>query len=246
VAVLLRRARTCGRNRLALAACCAVVALGAPALVHGASAAESFTLADDFEAQSLGAWSSEQNVRLVRRAATGSFAARAISTDDEPGALVWDSGVVEQGHRYARVSGWTMVSWARQGESVDTFSVKNDNGVNHFDFFVDDVTGRWKWDLLQTDSAVSTMTVERGEWYYVEALVDFGGPQGSTYTAEVRINGVPQPSITSRDRTGTTVRGFRFGAFAAGKSNVRYYDDIAVQVGDDPFGFGAVPGPNSQ
>ena len=66
-----------------------------------------------------------------------------------------------------------------------------------FDFFRGPSTGKWRWDLFRDNYAVSTMAAVVGEWYYVEVLIDFGGADGTTYTAQVRINGVDQPMITS-------------------------------------------------
>jgi hypothetical protein len=196
------------------------------------------TLWGSFEAGSLGAWSSTSNVVLSPGyAMTGAFGARATSTPDRGGYLYWDNAAVAQDHRYARVRGWVKVAAATDGPDVGVMTVKNTVGGHHFDVFRDSSAGKWRWDLFRGDHAYSTMDAEVGRWYFIEALVDFGGPTGSTYTARVRIDGIDQPTIVSTDEVGATVKSAWFGGPALGQSNTRLYDSLVLDVGDTAFSF---------
>jgi len=193
------------------------------------------TLWAGFESGAAPDWSANQGIDVSSDYAhTGNYGAQATATPDQAAYLKWGYPSVVQGERYARVSGWFRIDSAGPGESVGLFSLKNDVGVHNFDLFLDPVTGRFKWDLYRYDYGTSTMTAELGEWYYVQALVDFGGVGGTQYTAQVRINGVDQPAITSELQVGTTVRSVYFGQNILGKTNTRELDSLTMVVSDEP------------
>jgi hypothetical protein len=193
------------------------------------------TLWTGFESGDSPSWSEDQGIDISSDYAhTGTYGAQATATPDQAAYLKWGYPTVTQGQRYARIGGWFRIDSAEPDESVGVFSVKNDVGVNNFDFFLNPVTGRFQWDLYRYDNASSTMTAELGKWYYVEAIVDFGGPWNSRYTARVRINGVDQPAITSDLQVGSTVRSAFFGGPAIGKTNTREYDSLSLWLSDDP------------
>jgi hypothetical protein len=219
----------------------AVIAVSAP--VQGSAIAASTSLSDGFESGGLGSWSSTSNITVGGAyAKTGSLGARAVATSTHAGYQTWKGTAIAQGLRYGRVRGWIKIISFNSNQSVDTLSLKNAHGMNHFDFFRDNNTGKWKWDLLHSNSATSTMVANRGQWYYVEALNDFGGTGGTRYVAKVQINGVTQPSVTSTGQKGTTVKSAWFGSAAATKTNTRYYDSLAVQVASSPFSLAGVGG----
>lgn len=242
-----RRARTAA----SLAAALGLVAVGAAAPATATPTATSTstvaaadpldaltTLWGSFEAGSLGAWSATSNVILSPGyAENGLFGARAISTPERGGYLSWDSAAVAQGTRYARIRGWVKVAAGGDGPDVGVMAVKNSVGGHHFDIVRDSSEGKWRWDLFRDDHASSTMDAKIGRWYYIEALVDFGGVTGSTYRAQVRIDGIDQPTIVSTDEVGATVRSAWFGGPSLGQSNTRLYDSLVLDVGDTPFAF---------
>jgi hypothetical protein len=246
----LRRSRT-GRAAGLLVAALGLVAVGAGVPATAAPVAASAptvaaaepgdqlsTLWAAFELGSLSAWSAVSNVTLSPLyAVNGAFGARAVTTPDQGGYLYWDNAAVLQGQRYARIRGWVQVASAVDGPDVGVMTVKNNVGSRHFDIFRDSSTGKWRWDLYRGDNASSTMDAELGRWYFIEALVDFGGVGGTTYRAQVRIDGVDQPAIVSTDEVGTTVRSAWFGGRQTGQTNTRLYDSLVLDVGSTPFGF---------
>jgi hypothetical protein len=206
----------------------------------GSSAAvdPSQTLWTGFESGVSPSWSEDEGIEVSPEFAhTGTYGAQATATPDQPAYLKWGDQNVPEGERYARIGGWFRITSADPDESVGLFSLKNDVGVNNFDFFLNPVTGRFQWDLYRYDNASSTMTAELGKWYYLKALVDFGGVGNTHYTAQVRINGVDQPAITSDVQVGTTVRSAFFGGPATGKSNTREYDSLSLVLSNDALAF---------
>ena len=228
-----RRRRPAHTGRVCAAA---LVLLGVNA---GSSAAADApqTLWAGFESGAVPDWSVNQGISISPDYAhTGNYGAQATATPDQAAYLKWGPILVQDG-RYARVSGWFKIDSADPNESVALVTLKNGVGVNNFDFFLNPVTGRFQWDLYRYDYGASTMTAELGQWYYLEALVDFGGVGSTQYTAQVRINNVDQPTITSEFQVGTTVRTAYFGGNVAGKTNTREYDSLALVVSDEPQAF---------
>ncbi len=191
-----------------------------------------------FETGAAPKWSSANGVQVASTyAKSGSYGARAEATPDRPAYLKWSAPKVVQGQRYARIAGWIRIDRTTSNESIGLYTVKNGRGVNHFDLFRSPSTGRFQWDLYRNDSASSTMRAEVGKWYWVEALVDFGGPGGTAYTADVRINGVDQPAIRSEGQPGSTIRSVYFGENNGGKTNTRSYDSLTLVLDDEPQSF---------
>jgi hypothetical protein len=212
--------------------------LGVSVMLSGPAGAGSTALWDGFESGTTTAWSATSHISVAGSyAETGSYGARATSTSSQTGYLTWSSSRIAQGQRYGRIRGWVKVESCNAYQSVDTFTLQNAYGSHHFDFFRDSSTGKWKYDLFSANSATSTMTANIGQWFYVEALVDFGGVGGTTYTANVRINGLAQPTIRSTSQVGTTVKAAWFGTYNVGKTNTRDYDELGVDVGNSPFSF---------
>jgi hypothetical protein len=133
---------------------------------------------------------------------------------------------------WVRVAAWT------PGESVDLFTVRNREIVNNFDLFVGAGDRAFQWDLFRGNAARAAGTVEPGRWYLVEARGSFAGP---TSTAEVRIDGVPQPSIASPGQPRSAVRELVLGSIGTEKTNRVQFDDVQVEVGEAPIPFLAPP-----
>ena len=221
----------------------ALVGLAASMLLNlgvGPAAADDSTtmLWSGFESGAAPSWAHHRGVRVAHRFAhSGHYGARAVARPDRPAYFKWTAPKVVQDKRYARIGGWFRVDKKTAGESIGLFSLKNANGSNHFDVFRDPSSGRFEWDLYRNDSGSSTMRARVGKWYYIEALVDFGGEGGTTYIAQVRINGVDQPTITSEDQDGTTVHSAYFGDNETGKTNAREYDSLFLELADHPLTF---------
>ena len=145
----------------------------------------------------------------------------------------WDAGVLGEGHPY-----WTFRAWMRvvdwtPSESVDLFTVRNLEVKNNFDLFVGAPYRRLQWDLFRENSGQAP-PFELGHWYFIEAKGSFAT---STFTADVRIDGVTQPSIRSTDQTPSAVSEFILGSIGTAKTNRAQFDDVRVALGDEPLPF---------
>ena len=89
---------------------------------------------------------------------------------------------------------WVRVLSRKAGESVDLLTIQNARRLENFDVFVNGLTGKLQWDLYREDTDQLDATLESGRWYFIEAQVEFAAGQ---YTADVRIDGVDQGTITS-------------------------------------------------
>jgi hypothetical protein len=139
---------------------------------------------------------------------------------------------------------WSFRAWVRvvawtPGESVDLFTVRNRELTDNFDLFVGAGDRAFQWDLFREDSARAPGTVEPGRWYLVEARGSFAR---TTSTAAVRIDGVTRPSIASPGHARSAVRELVLGSMGTKKTNRVQFDDVAVEVGDEPVAFLGAPG----
>jgi hypothetical protein len=215
-----------------------LVAASTVAVASAPAASADTDLFDSFESGTASAWSVFSNVSISPAAArSGSYGVRAVTNPLESGFLTWNRSDVTQGKRWARVSGWMRIASCDCSDNVGFLNIKNANGVNHFDLWRDKSSGTFRYDLLDRDNEYSTMKVDVGEWYFVEVLVDFGGDDGSTYVARLRINGETQPSIRSTDQVGTSVRSVWFGGPTAFKSFTKDYDNLNLDLSDSPLYF---------
>jgi hypothetical protein len=142
---------------------------------------------------------------------------------------------------------WALRAWVRvvswtPGESVDLFTVRNREITNNFDLFVGAGDRAFQWDLFREDAGRAAGAVEPGRWYLVEARGSFAG---TTSTAEVRIDGVPQPSIASPGQARSVVRELVLGSIGTKKTNRVQFDDVRVEVGDAPVAFLGAAGSSS-
>jgi hypothetical protein len=124
-------------------------------------------------------------------------------------------------------------------------------GQGHFGMFFHPATNKLRWDLLAADFGESTMTFVPDQWYYVEAKWYYGSYQGAgaaTYTADVRINGIPQASISSSGLDPYFVQGFGFGSDQTNQTYSVDIDDVKGAAGTQPLAFlgnGSLPSPAS-
>jgi hypothetical protein len=134
---------------------------------------------------------------------------------------------------------WTYRSWIRivswtPGESVDLFTVRNLEELHNFDLFVDTPDRAFRWDLYQGDTASASGAVQLGQWHLVEAKGSFGT---DVYTADVRVDGTPQPSIASRGQEPSAVQDLVLGPGGTTKTNRIQFDDVSFRVGGRPLDY---------
>ncbi len=134
-----------------------------------------------------------------------------------------------------------VVAWT-PGESVDLFTVRNREITSNFDLFVGAGDRAFQWDLFRENSDRAPGAVEPGRWYLVEARGSFAT---TTSTADVHIDGVPEPSIASPGQTPSAVRELVLGSIGTKKTNRVQFDGVRVAVGDAPLPFLGAPGSGS-
>lgn len=137
---------------------------------------------------------------------------------------------------------WSFRAWVRivswsPDESVDVFTIRNLQARNNFDLFVDAPQRTFRWDLFRGNTGRDQDPVDLGHWYLVEAHGSFAT---SAYTAEVQVDGVPQPGIISPDQVPSAVRDVVLGPGATTKTNEIQLDDVRVVVAKHPL---PLPGP---
>jgi hypothetical protein len=184
-----------------------------------------------FESGATDGWTDTARATVTPEAAhTGRFGLDLAATGSE--AYVRWVAPVDLPH-------WSLRSWVRvvawtPGESVDLVTVRNREITNNFDLFVGAGDRAFQWDLFRESSARAAGTVEPGRWYLVEARGSFAG---TTSTAEVRIDGVPQPSIASPGQPPSAVRELVLGSIGTEKTNRVQFDDVRFEVGGAPLPF---------
>jgi hypothetical protein len=159
-----------------------------------------------------------------------------VASSAAAGYLTLDSAALDQDKEYASLAAWVRVNSAANGESVDLITLRHNQSANHFDVFVKDDhasgVGTLCWDLLGvSDFDCWATPFQFGKWVFVQAKVFFGG---TTYTADVQINGTYEGQIDTTGQTATTARGFWLGS-ATAKTHNQDYDNVTLNIGDaDP------------
>lgn len=200
--------------------------------VVGSASAASATLTADAEGASLIGFGVASNASVRNAAAyEGTYGYRVASTA-APGYLQWNSTDVEQGHEYASLAMLVRVNSQVSTESVDLVTIKNNQGDDHFDFFLTP-QGEFKWDLEGATTWDTFPGAKVGVWYLVEARVFFGA---TTYSASVKINNIDQGTINSPSQTVGTVQSVWFGTSVA-KTHSQDYDNMKVNVGETDQGW---------
>ncbi len=152
--------------------------------------------------------------------------------------LRWDPEALGGERPYWSFRAWMrIVDWT-PGESVDLFTVRNREVTDNFDLFVASPNRDLMWDLYRGDNAKTAVPVTPGQWYFVEARGSFASP---TFTADVRIDGVPQPSLASPGHRPSAVAEFVLGSIGTAKTNTTQFDDVAIQLADAPLDFLGLP-----
>lgn len=178
-----------------------------------------------------------KGARVTIAAAHGGSGGLDVTSTGADAYVRWDTGVLGEGHPY-----WTFRAWMRvvnwtPAESVDLFTVRNREVKNNFDLFVGAPYRRLQWDLYRENEGQAP-PFELGRWYFIEAKGSFAT---STFTADVRIDGVIQPSITSPDQTRSAVSEFILGSAGTAKNNRAQFDDLRVELADAPLPFLGLP-----
>lgn len=220
------------RGAAAVAALGLLLAAGGEVAGAAPEAAPAATFTFDGEAGMPAGITESANASVAAASAKRGNGGLRIAAANAAGYARWGTSTVPQGHGYASARTWVRVTSRGANESVDLLTVQNTQGIAHFDFFVNGLTQRFQWDLWREDVDESSFTVVYDRWYLVEAQIEFDGTQ---HSAQVRIDGVPQGTITSTGDP-SAVRQFQLGTTVA-KTHVQHYDDVELQVGGGPLGW---------
>jgi hypothetical protein len=192
----------------------------------------------DFEAATLPDGTRAEQAELVAAAAHDGAQGVEIRARGGEAYVSWDTAALGDGPYWSFRAWVRVVDWT-DGESVDLFTVRNGEVVNNFDLFVAAPNRNLMWDLFREDFAETAAAIVPGQWHLVEARGSFAG---STYAAEVRIDGVVQPSIRSTGQVPSHVSEFVLGSIGTEKTNTTQFDGVAITVGDAPIPFLAPTG----
>ena len=184
---------------------------------------------DAFESGTTAAWPTVTGAPpvLTAAAATGTYGLRLSPANSA-------KQVGTSTTKWPQTEGWAALAFRVRfnalptiGTSADIITLSNGLTVNNFDFYVRSTTGTFTWDVLGTDFIDTGIVPVLGVWYTVEARVWYGS---TVYTAEVRINGAAQGTVTSVGQTATFVRSMSFGASATTKTYEFDLDDVQINV----------------
>jgi hypothetical protein len=193
------------------------------------------TLTTDFETGTTEGWTETAAATVTPDAAhAGGFGLDVTAADSDAYAR-W---VAPDDLPYWSFRAWVRIAAWTPDQSVDLFTVRNREVINNFDLFVGTGDRAFQWDLFRENSARAPGRVELGRWYLVEARGSFAR---TTSTADVRIDGVPQPSIASPGQPRSAVRELLVGSIGTKKTNRVQFDDVAIRVGDVPVPFLGAP-----
>lgn len=218
----------------------AVASVGVLAFA-GAAWAASTSNSDSFESGGLTNWNATSNATADTTSAKSGVYGVDINSSAATGYIQWSTTAIAQGHAYAVIRAWIKPVSVAATQSLDLISLTNVVGTSNFDFFIAASggvdAGKFKWDLNSANAATTSYVPTLGQWYLVEAKVFYGA---TTYTADVRINGVDQTSIASSGLTATTVKSLWLGSSSA-KTHQQYFDDVRLDVGDSAFSYLGAP-----
>lgn len=219
----------------ALSGCGSAPAGKAPATVQKPPVAANVpaNLSANFDSGTLAGWQETAQAKATAQAATNGKFGVQISANQEPGYLKWSTEVNRAAKTSASLRVYLKVVSRGTGQSLDLLTIKNSSMINNFDFFVTANTDQFKWDLNNANAGQSHFRVKPGRWYLVEVQCDFAD---STYTAQVRIDGVDQGTITSAGMKPATVRAVWLGT-PVPKTHEQLYDDVALKLSNTRLGF---------
>jgi hypothetical protein len=238
--------------RRALALVCGLLVLGLPFGAFACSSADGTTdssdsdsgapdgkLATGFERADILGRADSERVSLTPDAAKGGATGLEVRPTASDAYLRFGSDVLGEDHPF-----WTFRAWMRvvawtPTESVDLFTVRNLAARNNFDLFVTAPDHDLRWDIFRENSEATGTAIRLDRWYLVEAKGSFAT---STFTADVRIDGVDQPSIASPGQTPSAVKDFILGSLGTSKTHRAQFDDVSVELGDAPLPFIGPPG----
>jgi hypothetical protein len=193
-----------------------------------------------FEAGELPEGTDSASVALTAAAARSGARGLEVRALGDDAYLRWDTAALGGEQAYWSFRAWVrIVDWT-PGESVDLFTVRNREVTDNFDLFVASPDRALMWDLYRGDFGETAAPITPGQWYLVEARGTFGTP---TFTAEVRIDGVPQPALASPGHRPSAATEFVLGSIGTAKTNTTQFDDVAIALADAPLDFLAVPAP---
>jgi hypothetical protein len=242
--------------RRALALACGLLVLGLPFGAFACSSADGTTASSDthsdspdgkvstgFEKADVLGRADYERVSLTPDAAKNGAAGLEVRPTASDAYLRFGSDELGDDHPY-----WTFRAWMRvvawtPTESVDLFTVRNLATRNNFDLFVAAPNHDLRWDIFRENSEATGEPIQLEQWYLVEAKGSFAT---STFTADVRIDGVNQPSITSPGQQPSAVKDFILGSLGTAKTHRIQFDDVSVEVADSPRPFLGAPRAGAQ
>lgn len=119
------------------------------------------------------------------------------------------------------------------GATASIFSVVQATGVDDFTFFFNPAISQLQWDLNTLDLGRSAVIIP-DRWYLIQARGDYSG---STWRADVRIDGIGQTSIATSGKAPSTIDFIQFGISSATQTWTGHFDDCAFAYGTHPLKF---------
>lgn len=114
------------------------------------------------------------------------------------------------------------------GTTADLLTVQNATTVDNFDFFWNNVTSSFWFDLKGASARIDTgVAAQVGHWYDLRARIFYGS---TTYTAQVRLDGQDFGVLSSPGQTSSHVRSGHVGTSSTAKTYQFDVDDYSVVV----------------
>lgn len=114
------------------------------------------------------------------------------------------------------------------GTTADTFTLQTALQLDNFDFYYNNTTGTFWFDLKGANFIDLGKAPIIGHWYDFQAKVFFGA---TTYTGQVQLDGVQSAVLNSFGETSSFVRSFHIGTSSTTKTFQLDVDDVYIDVG---------------
>jgi hypothetical protein len=216
------------------AAALAALLIPLAATAPSAAAAARSQVSDSFESGTLAGLPVHHHAWASRAAADhGHFGLRIKANRDVAGAA-WNSTRLRQGQHYWSLRAYLRIDKETPHQAVDLLAVLQSAKVHNFNLFLAANQRFLHWDLANTDFASSKHEIKLHTWYLIEADGHFGAGR---YSANVRIDGVPQGSISSSHQPNATVRQLVMGTLGTVQTSTKDFDDVKLKLSQHPLGF---------
>jgi hypothetical protein len=185
-----------------------------------------------FEGGTSGPINDQEHAQVTRSAAKNGSFGLDVHSSGAGAYAIWTPGPPNPNRSWWSFRAWVRITSWTTLEAVDIVTVRNLQEKNNFDLFVDAPQRSFRWDLYRGNTARDEAPVSLDHWYLVEATGTFAA---GTYHADVTIDGVVQPAITSTDQVPSAVKDVTFGPGGTPKTNEVQYDDVRIVVADHPL-----------